>query len=402
MMIELLAPAGNLEKLKIAILYGADAVYIGGKKFSLRARASNFENKDIEEGCRFAREHGAKVYVTMNIVPHNEDFSGIEEYLRELEAYGVDGIIVSSLAYAGIAKRVAPKLSLHLSTQFSASNSATLNYIEKMGFSRAVLAREVSLKQLAQIRKKTSIELEVFIHGGMCVSYSGRCMLSNHMTNRDANRGGCAHSCRWDYVLDDGKKNPETRPGEFFNMGSKDLMAVRAIPTLIDLGVTSLKIEGRMKTMYYIATVVRCYRQLIDEYQATGRIADYGYYEEEIQKAENRETATGFLFHLPDLSEQLYNVQATPPSKEFIGFVLDYDEKTKLAKIEERNYFTMGDEIEFFGPHLSNTRMTVTAMYDETMNPLDVARHPLQIVYLEVPFPVHYADMVRKVSTQMS
>lgn len=394
-MIELLAPAGNLEKLKIAILYGADAVYIGGKKFSLRARASNFDIDDIRAGCAFAKEHQAKIYVTMNIVPHDEDFLGIEEYLLELVDAGVSGIIVSSLAYAKIAKKVAPTLELHLSTQFSASNSATLNYFKELGFSRAVLAREVGLAKIEAISKKTDIELEVFIHGGMCVSYSGRCMLSNHLTNRDANRGGCAHSCRWNYSLYENNTLQHSED-EYFNMGSKDLMSIQAIPKLVDLGVKSLKIEGRMKSIYYIATVVRTYRMIIDEYLATGEIKILDFYQEELVKAENRLTSTGFLFNTPGVKEQLYNVRSETPTKEFVGIVVDYDEVTKIATIEQRNYFEVGDELEFFGPHLNNTKIVVNEMFDESMENLDVARHPLQLIKIKIDFKLTPSDMIRK------
>ncbi len=391
-MIELLAPAGNLEKLKIAILYGADAVYIGGKKFSLRARASNFDLDDIREACIFARKHQAKVYVTMNIVPHNEDLEGLEDYLKEIEAAGVDGIILSSPYYSKVAG-IAPKLELHLSTQFSASNSPTLNFFKKLGFKRAVLAREVSLKQIALIRENTDLDLEVFIHGGMCTSYSGRCMLSNHLTSRDANRGGCAHSCRWNYSLyQEGKI---IHPNEFFKMGSKDLLGLKAIPKLIDLGVKSLKIEGRMKSIYYIATVVRVYRKLIDEYLKTGRVNDFQIYENEINKAENRLTSTGFLYHKPGVSEQLYDNSATP-TNEFLGFVLEYDEKNKIATVEQRNYFKVGTGVEFFGPKLSNTAFTITEIFDEKMEPLEIARHARQILKFKVPFRLNPFDMFRK------
>jgi putative protease len=393
-MIELLAPAGNLEKLKIAIMYGADAVYIGGKQFSLRARASNFGINDIKDGCDFAKLYNKKVYVTMNIVPHNDDFDGLVAYLKGLVEAGVTGIIITSLYYAKVAKVHAPSLELHLSTQFSASNSETLEMFKSFGFIRAVLAREVGIDQIAMIRKKTDIDLEVFIHGGMCSSYSGRCMLSNHMTNRDANRGGCAHSCRWNYSLfkDNKQINKED---EFFNMGSKDLVAIRSIPKLIDLGVKSLKIEGRMKSIYYIATVVRCYRMLIDKYESTGKIKDFSFYEKEIAKAENRNTATGFLESDPGINGQLYNVRSEKQTKEFIGFVLGYDKEKGLAKIEQRNYFEVNNTLEFFGPTLTNTEMILHEMYDDNMEVLEVARHPLQIVYLKVPFNLEYGDMIR-------
>lgn len=395
-MIELLAPAGNLEKLKYAIMYGADAVFIGGKEFSLRARASNFGIEDIKEGCKFAKEHNAKVYVTMNIVPHPEDFAGLEQYLRNLVDAGVTGVIITSLAYNEIIKNIAPELERHLSTQFSASNSDVLNFMEDLGFSRAVLAREVSLKQIKEIKAKTNIELEVFIHGGMCVSYSGRCMLSNHMTNRDANRGGCAHSCRWNYSLlkDDALLHSEE---EYLNMGSKDLMAVEAIPLMIDLGVKSLKIEGRMKSIYYIATVVRTYRKLIDEYLENKKIVNIDYYLKEIIKAENRQVATGFLFNEVGPNEQLYNSRSEIPTKEFLGVVLDYDEVTNIATIEQRNYFTVNDQVEFFGPSLENTPFIIPRFYNEEFEELLVARHPLQVIKMKVPFKLKPMDILRKI-----
>ncbi len=394
-MIELLAPAGDLERLKIAISYGADAVYIGGKKFSLRARASNFELKDIREGCEFAHSHGAKVYVTMNVVPHDDDFEGLEDYLLALDSFGVDGIIVTSFKIAEVAKRLVPQIERHLSTQFSVSNSETIEFLRKWGFSRFVLAREVGLEQIRQIRSKTETDLEVFIHGGMCVSYSGRCMLSNHMTNRDANRGGCAHSCRWNYSLFSNGKNLNL-DDVFFSMGSRDLCAVSAIPELIDLGVKSLKIEGRMKSLYYIATVVRGYRMLIDDYLKNPDNFDVSKYKDEIAKAENRATGTGFLFHRPGVSEQVYNNENLMPTKEFIGLVLDYDPKTQTATVQERNYFKIGDEVEFFGPKSENQRMIIKEMWDETTVHLLAARHALQVVKMKVDFPVSSGDLIRK------
>jgi len=391
-MIELLAPAGNLEKLKIAVLYGADAVYIGGKKFSLRARASNFTIPDIRAGAAFCHEHGAKVYVTVNIVPHGEDFAGLSEYLRDLENAGVDGIIVTSMDYARVAKEVAPKLELHLSTQFSASNSAALNFFKELGFQRAVLAREVGLREIAEIRKHTDIDLEVFIHGGMCVAYSGRCMLSNHMTDRDANRGGCAHSCRWLYSL----RKDGLEISDRFRIGSKDLEALRAVPELMRLGVKALKIEGRMKSVHYIATVVRAYRMLIDEYLRTGRVSDFAFYEEELLKAENRSACTGFLFGSPGPEGHLYD-ESAGPSNDFLGIVLDYDEKTGIVTAEQRNNFGTGAEVEFFGPKLANTRFRIGELYDGNMEPLDVARHPRQVVKFPVPFKLNRYDMFRRV-----
>ena len=284
--VELLAPAGNLQKLKMAYLYGADAVYVGGKSFSLRARASNFTLDDIKEAAEFALSLGKKLYITMNVVPHNVDLIELEEYLKFLESVNVTGIIVSSLYIASVAKEVAPKLERHLSTQDSVTNSNAIKYYENKGFSRVVLGRETTLKEMAEIRKNTDLELEVFIHGGMCTSYSGRCMLSNYMTNRDANRGGCAHSCRWNYdIYKDGNK---LNTDEFFNIGSKDLIATYYIKDLLDIGVDSLKIEGRMKSLYYIAVVVGGYRKLIDKYYENNdlSIEDIKDFESEILKAE--------------------------------------------------------------------------------------------------------------------
>lgn len=393
-MIELLAPAGDLDKLKIAVLYGADAVYIGGKEFSLRARASNFDMSAINEGCRFARKYGAKVYVTLNIVPHNENLTDLIEYLKELNASGVSGIIVTSLYYAMLSAKTAPKLELHLSTQVSAANSQAINFYKKLGFSRVVLAREVNLHQIRNIRRNTDVDLEVFIHGGMCVAYSGRCVLSNYLTGRDANRGGCAHSCRWNYQLYRENQLLTKIP---FNMGSKDLAAPEAVPELIDLGVKSLKIEGRMKSVYYLATVIRAYRQLINEYSKNGLISDYGYYFKELSKAENRPTASGFLNDLPVENRQLFEYNGSP-DKAFVGIVRSYDAARQIATIEQRNYFTVGARLEFFGPNLRNTELTVSRIWDETGTELDAARHPQQIIKLKVPFAVTYPDMIRLIT----
>lgn len=396
--IELLAPSGDLERLKIAVRYGADAVYIGGKKFSLRARASNFELDDIRKACEFAKPYGCKVHVTMNIIPHNDDLEGLEEYLLALESYGVHAIIVASMYIASVARKVAPKLEIHFSTQLSTLNHKAVRYLSSLGCKRVVVGREASLESIRSIVQKVDVEVEAFIHGGMCVSYSGRCMLSNHMTRRDANRGGCAHSCRWNYKLYDNEKCL-TDENRFFNMGSKDLCAIDCIPEMIEAGVSSLKIEGRMKSSYYIATVVRSYRQLIDEYYEKGSVSKerMAYYKEEIMKAENRLTSTGFLKNFPTQNEQLFDTRSETPTKEFVGFVLDYDEKTQIATIEQRNYFTVGDDLEFFGPDLPNTIYKVTKMTDDEGNDLEVARHPKQVLKMIVPFTLHYCDMVRLV-----
>lgn len=392
--IELLSPAGNLDKLKIAILYGADAVYIGGKKFSLRARASNFDLEDIKEACDFAKKHNAKIYVTMNIIPHNEDYEGLVEYLQFLESAGVYAIITSSMHIIKTALEIAPSMEVHLSTQLSISNSGACNYYEQIGAKRVVLAREANLNQIEQIRNKTNIGIEVFIHGGMCSAYSGRCMLSNHFVNRDANRGGCAHSCRWNYALKD-KDEEITNEEDYFNFGSKDLSGLKAVAKMIDIGVDSLKIEGRMKSDYYIATIVRTYRNLIDDYY-NGKEIDYDYYFEELAKAENRSSSTGFLYGDITVNEQLYE-RDDHPTKEFVGIVLGYDKERKQALIEQRNFFSPGDELEFFGPHLPNTRITINEIYDSEGNLLDAARHPKQKIVLNIPFEISENDMLRMV-----
>lgn len=399
--IELLAPAGSLEKLKIAYLYGADAVYIGGKYFSLRARASNFTLEDIKMAGKIASKYGKKLYVTMNIVPHNEDFINeeysLEEYLLFLQDSNVTGVIVSSIYISKVCEKVAPKLERHLSTQDSVLNSEAVNYYYNQGFSRVVLAREASLSQIEMIKSKTDCELEVFIHGGMCTSFSGRCMLSNYLTKRDANRGGCAHSCRWNFDVYDKSSNALVNKNGYLNIGSKDLCAVNFISSLIKLNVSSLKIEGRMKSLYYIAVVVRAYRNLID-YLYENLFADEGkitYFENEIMKAENRLTSFGFLSGKISVNEQLYNELQVGPTKDFLGIVVDYVDDFVI--LEQRNYFTKGDVIQFFGPRLDSQPFTIGDIYDEQGNLLDVCRHPLQIVKFKLPFVVEKYDMMRRV-----
>ncbi len=395
--IELLAPAGNLEKLKIAYLYGADAVYAGGKYFSLRARASNFDLEDIKKASQIAQELGKKFYVTMNIVPHDGDLENLEEYLRYLESVNVTGIIVSSLYIANVSKRVSPKLERHLSTQDSVNNSLAIKYYEEKGFSRVVLARETSISEIRKIKDKTKIQLEVFIHGGMCTSFSGRCMLSNYLTQRDANRGGCAHSCRWNYdVYDEDLQKTKS----YLNIGSKDLCAINYISDLIDINVDSLKIEGRMKSLYYIAVVVRTYRKLIDRIYELKELnqsitkEELIVFENEILKAENRETSCGFMKGMVSLKEQLYNSPLDNPTKDFLGIVIDYD--GEYVTLEQRNYFTEGTTVEFFGPDMENKTFVIGKITDTKGNVLDACRHPLEIVRFTLPFAVKKYDMMRK------
>lgn len=393
-MIELLAPAGDLEKLKIAILYGADAVFIGGQEFSLRARASNFTLEDIKEGADFAHKHGKKLYVTTNIIPHNENMDILIAYLKGLEAANIDAIIAASPFVVRTALEHT-KIPVHISTQQSIVNSQAVSFWKDMGAERVVLGRELDIDEITSITKNSDVEIEVFIHGGMCASYSGRCTLSNNMTDRDANRGGCAHSCRWNYDLYSGaeKISADDMP---FSMSSKDLQTLAFIPRLIDANVASLKIEGRMKSIHYIATVVRSYRLLMDEYIETKAVKDFDFYEKEIKKAENRQTSSGFLDGLPKAEQQLYNLRSEEPTKEFLGIVVDYDPILKIATIEQRNYFEPNDEIELVGPRYQK-KYTISAIYDINGASLDAARHPKQIIKIAIPFEVKPYDMIRKV-----
>ena len=389
-MIELLAPAGNLEKLKIAVLYGADAVFIGGLEFSLRSRASNFTLSDIKEGCEFAHKHGAKVHVTTNIIPHNNNLDGLKEYLINLEKCGVDAIICASLYIITTALKYT-KLEVHVSTQDSVCNSEAIKFYQKLGCKRVVLGREVSLKELKEIRKNTSVDIETFIHGGMCSSYSGRCMLSNEMTSRDANRGGCAHSCRWNYdLIENGKK---INDNNYFSLASKDLCALKFIPDLIDNNITSLKIEGRMKSTHYIATVVNAYRRAIDEYYKNKTI-DFDKYDYMIRKAENRLTSIGFYNGDPTVNEHLYINFGEEPNQEYIGNVLDY--KDGVMTMEVRNYFTKDDTLEIFSPKEELRSFKIESIIDENNEELEICNHPNQIVKIKVPFKVLEYDFVRK------
>ncbi len=388
---ELLAPAGDLEKLKIALLYGADAVFIGGKAFSLRSRASNFDLSDIEAGVNFAHKLGKKVYVTTNIFPHPDDMEGLIDYLKALEAINVDAIICASTAVIDVAN-THTNLEIHVSTQQSITNHKAINFWAKRGVKRVVLAREVTLKELRTLKQHANADLEVFIHGGMCVSYSGKCTLSNTMTDRDANRGGCAHSCRWNYDLfkDDERLNATTP----FSMASKDLQSIKYISALLDLGVHSLKIEGRMKSIHYIATVVKTYRKLIDE--LTDDIdVDIPKYLLEIKKAENRLSSHGFMEGMTDVNQQLYELRSEQPTQSFIGLVLAYDQATNSALIEQRNKFQLGDYIEVLSPGQEPVTFKLESLTTETGEPLEVAPHPKQRLNINTPFPLKPYDMLR-------
>lgn len=396
--IELLAPAGDLERLKIAVLYGADAVYLGGKQFSLRSRASNFDIEDIAKGVAFAKEHGAQVHVTVNMLPHEEDLHGLKEYLLELERVGVTAIIAASPYIAMTAKKFAPKLEVHVSTQHSSTNSSCAKYWKDKGMDRVVLAREVTMEEIKETAKHTDIPLEVFIHGGMCISYSGRCVLSNTMTGRDANRGGCAQSCRWKYRLFEGERQLNDDE-HMFSMSSKDMMAAKFIPDLIEAGIASLKIEGRMKSAYYIATLIKTYRDLIDEVYAHGRLSDsrMEWYYQELAKAENRPTGVGFYEGMPSASGNLYGVNGAGVTQEFIAYVLDYKEEEGIAILEVRNNFKPFIEAEVFGPTIPATHFTFQELYDMEGNVLEVAKTPMQIIQTKVACRMEKDAMIRKV-----
>ena len=337
---ELLAPAGDLEKLKFAINYGADAVYIGGANFGLRASAKNFTEEDMEIGVEYAHARGKKVFVALNIIPHNEDLIGIPDYVRDLQRVGIDAVIVADPGILEIVKEHAPKLEIHLSTQANATNYMAGNFWFKQGVKRIVVAREQSLDEIKEFidKKEEGLEVEAFIHGAMCISYSGRCLLSNYMSHRDANRGECAQSCRWKYYLVE-----EKRPGEYYPIteddrgtyiyNSKDLCMLEHIPALIESGIDSFKIEGRMKSPYYVATVIRAYRMAIDEYYENPTKAVSTEWMEEIKKASYRDFTTGFYFEKPDEEQQLYDTTSYIREYDFIGIVLDYDKETMIDRI---------------------------------------------------------------------
>ena len=395
----MLAPAKDLEKAKIAVMYGADAVYVGGMFYSLRSRASNFDKADLKEISRFAKRYGAKVYVTVNIIFHDDDYFGIREYLRYLEEIGIDAVIISSLALIPIVRQEAPHIECHISTQLSSLNSSAVRTLKEFGADRVVLAREASMDQIEQISRKVSVPLEVFIHGGMCSNYSGRCTLSNRMTLRDANRGGCAHSCRWKYELYD-RDQLVSDPGCLLSMSSKDLRASAYVERMIRCGVASLKIEGRMKSEYYIGQVVRTYRRMIDEiYMADGLSEErLTYYDNELSKAENRPSDDGFLSGDCDNSKHLYDVNGAGVTHDYVGFVHDFDENRNLALVEVKNIFARGELLEAFGPVLNNESFKVEYMFDENWNPVDLANRPTQMLLIRMPFPVSKGDMLRKVS----
>lgn len=394
--VELLAPSGDLARLKIAVMYGADAVYIGGKKFSLRARASNFELADIKEGVEFAKQYNAKIMVTVNMVPHEDDLEGLEEYLIALDEIGVFAVICASFTIAKRALKVRKNMEVHLSTQNSSTNSSVVKFWQNQGVDRVVLGRELTIGETQETLSNVDLPIEVFIHGGMCSAYSGRCTLSNSMTARDANRGGCAQSCRWKYALyeNDVLISDVDDP---FSMSSKDLMTLDYIPALLDAKVASLKIEGRMKSMYYVAVVVRTYRQIIDEYYEKGFISPerMQYYNEEMARAENRLASAGFYGGLPTAEGHLYGVNGSGVIQDYVAHVLE-DTKDGVTKIQVRNHFTKEEVLELFSPHVGNTAFEIQSMEDVDGNAQEVANRPMQVLYLHTNITMHKDDMIRK------
>lgn len=387
--VELLSPAGDLEKLKIAYLYGADACYIGGKDYSLRANANNFSLEEIKQATQYAHKLNKKLYVTVNIIFHDEDLKGIEKYLKELEKIKVDAIITSDPLIIDIVKEKAPKLNIHISTQNCTTNKETVKYWKEKGVERVVLAREVTQKDIKEIYDETKMDLEVFLHGAMCTCYSGRCVLSNYFTNRDSNRGGCAQVCRFVFDLDKPRKTK-------YSIATKDLNLSSKIKDLIETGVTSLKIEGRMRSTYYIATVINSYRKLIDAYYDNTLTEELVKKEQKIlSRVANRQTTTQYFEKEADQDDQYYIGREEISNQDFLGIVLNYDEKTQYATIEQRNYFEKGQTINIFGPNNICFDIKINNLYDEDFNELEKARHPRQILKIKIDKKIEKDSILR-------
>lgn len=392
---ELLAPAGDLERLKIALLYGADAVYCGGPAFGLRANAINFTFEELKEGVSFAHSLNKKVYVTVNIVLHNKEGKELLEYLKNIEDTKCDAIIVSDPYIVDFALKNT-NLHVHLSTQQSTMNYESCKFFYEQGVERIVLARECTKEDIKSIRKHVPVELEVFIHGAMCAAISGRCVLSNFLTKRDANRGGCSQICRWDFkLLDEGNNVIETEKD--FTLCSKDLSMLSVLPELIDLGIASFKIEGRMRSIYYIATVVSIYRKVIDEYCNNKDNYEYNNeYEKILRRCANRDSVVQFYNGIYDESCSYYNGREEISNQDFLGVVLDYNNDTHMATIEQRNYFSVGDEIEIFSPEHEDIKLVIDKIFDTDGNSIDIVRHPKQIINIYIPEKVYKYDLIRK------
>lgn len=402
--IELLIPASSLEVLKTAVIYGADAVYIGGEMYGLRAKAKNFSKADMEEGIRFAHEHGKKVYVTANIVAHNMDLEGVRTYFKELKEIQPDALIISDPGVFQIAKEEVPEIDVHISTQANSTNYMTYHFWYEQGATRVVAARELSLSELKEIRNHIpeELEIEAFVHGAMCISYSGRCLLSNYFTGRNANHGACTHPCRWKYAVME-----EKRPGEYlpvyenergtYIFNSKDLCMVEHIPELVDAGVDSFKIEGRMKTALYVATVARTYRKALDDYAVSEDVyrQHMDYYHSEISKCTYRQFTTGFYFARTDESSQIYNSNTYEKEYTYIGIVQGCNDKGWTA-LEQKNKFCVGDTIEIMIPSGENEQVQVQEMEDEDGNPMESAPHPKQKIFVDFGREIPQGYLLRR------
>ena len=400
---ELLAPAGDMEKLKFALLYGADAVYLGGKQLGLRASAGNFTLEEMQEGVKYAHGLDRKVYVAVNVLAHNDDIEGLETYLQRIDAMDVDGIIVSDPGIVKIAKEVVPHLPIHLSTQANTTNWAAVEFWKSQGIKRIVLARELSIEEITKITNKVkNIEIETFVHGAMCMAYSGRCLLSNFLVGRGANQGECAQPCRYKYYLSEEKRpdqlmeiQEDSRGSYIFN--SKDLCMLEHIPEIINAGVSSLKIEGRMKSVHYVATVVKAYRMAIDSYfqNPKGYIFDANLLEE-VTKVSHREYTTGFYFKKVTSEDHSYTSSTYKHNHDFIGIVLGYDSDTQAIIVEQRNNFGVGDRVEFCPPEGANEEIKIIEMYDKKREKIDKAPHPQQLVYISCPKAYPENTLIRR------
>lgn len=390
--VELLAPAGDLEKLKMALVYGADAVYMGGHRFGLRASSKNFSIEEMKEAVEFAHSMQKKIYITLNMIPHNEDLEGLEDYMLELESLGVDAFIISDPGILMTAREVVPNMEIHLSTQANNTNYKSANFWYKQGVKRVVVARELSFEEISKIRASipAEMDIEAFVHGAMCISYSGRCLMSNYMTGRDANKGACAHPCRWKYNLVE-----ETRPGEYFPVyedergtyffNSKDLCMIEYIPEIIQSGVGSLKVEGRMKTAYYVASVVRAYRMAIDSYYENPTEWKFDQtWMDELKKASYRGFTTGFYNDKPTSEDHNYGSSSYIRNYDFIGLVKGYDEEKNMVIVEQRNRFFKGDKIEVIGPNEKTIEVTVNSIFNEAGEELEVAPRPKEILRVDL------------------
>lgn len=401
---ELLIPAGSLEVLKTAVIYGADAVYIGGEAFGLRAKAKNFSNEEIKEGIAFAHEHGVNVYITANILAHNDDLPGVEAYFEELKEIKPDALIISDPGVFSIAKRILPEMEIHISTQANNTNYGTYQFWYAQGAKRVVSARELSLAEIREIREHIpeDMEIESFIHGAMCMSYSGRCLLSNFFTGRDANQGACTHPCRWKYSIVE-----ETRPGEYmpvyenergtYIFNSKDLCMIEHVPEMIEAGIDSFKIEGRMKTALYVATVARTYRKAIDDYKQSPELyrQNLEWYKAEIGKCTYREFTTGFYFGKPDAAAHIYDNNTYVKNYTYLGTVEGADDQG-YYRIEQKNKFSVGEIIEVMKPDGRNLEVEVKAIYDEEGNTQESAPHPKQVLYLDLGMELEPYDILRR------